>query len=319
MSRLLVACFLAAWAGASLVLSGLRWFRPGRMVERLGPYLPAGHPLRSDPRGATAPTAGTAPSGSHRPIVGSLAAMVVPLSKELGDRMSRLAGIGEDAATRLRRIHSADDVATLRARQLGLSVVALGAGLLACLWWRPPPAVALTLLVVAPAGAFAVLEHRLSAASATWQRQLTAELPVVSEQLGMLLRSGWSLGSALERLSSSKRGSGRCAIDLARVCDRVRQGLGVHAALAEWAEVADVEAVRRLVAVLRLERDAGDIGRLVSQEARQARAEAHRRLLEVAERRAQQVWVPVTVAALVPGVIFLAVPFAAALQAFGGL
>ena len=34
------------------------------------------------------------------------------------------------------------------------------------------------------------------------------------------------------------------------------------------------------------------------------------------ERRAQQVWVPVTVATLVPGVIFLAVPFLAALKLF---
>ena len=34
------------------------------------------------------------------------------------------------------------------------------------------------------------------------------------------------------------------------------------------------------------------------------------------ERRGQQVWVPVTVATLLPGVIFLAIPFIEALKAF---
>ncbi len=326
MSRLGIACFLAAWLGASLLASQLRWFRPSRLAERLGPYLPAGHPMRSEPgprpgRGrasSAAPPQGSGVAGPGAVSLGSLAAVVVPLARDLGDRVAKLTGVSEDPAARLERIHSADDVAAFRARQLGFAVLALAGAALVCLWWRPPPALALLLLAAAPVGAFARLEHRLSRASAAWQRQLTAELPVVSEQLGMLLRSGWSLGGALERLSSSNRGSGRCASDLARVCDRIRQGLGVHAALEEWAEVSGVEPVRRLVAVLRLEREAGDVGRLVSEEARLARAEAHRRLVEVAERRAQQVWVPVTVAALVPGVIFLAVPFTAALEAFGG-
>jgi hypothetical protein len=43
-----------------------------------------------------------------------------------------------------------------------------------------------------------------------------------------------------------------------------------------------------------------------------------RDLLEALERRAQQVWVPVTVATLVPGVIFLSIPFIAALRQFSG-
>jgi hypothetical protein len=36
------------------------------------------------------------------------------------------------------------------------------------------------------------------------------------------------------------------------------------------------------------------------------------------ERRSQQVWIPVTVATLVPGVIFLSIPFIEALRQFGG-
>jgi hypothetical protein len=41
-----------------------------------------------------------------------------------------------------------------------------------------------------------------------------------------------------------------------------------------------------------------------------------RELIEQIERRAQQVWIPVTVATLVPGAVLLAVPFIEALRLF---
>jgi hypothetical protein len=41
-----------------------------------------------------------------------------------------------------------------------------------------------------------------------------------------------------------------------------------------------------------------------------------RELIEQIERRAQQVWIPVTVATLVPGAVLLAVPFLEALRLF---
>ena len=80
--------------------------------------------------------------------------------------------------------------------------------------------------------------------------------------------------------------------------------------------MADVDALRRLVGVLAFNRQAGDLGRLIGDEARAIRRDVHRELIETIERRGQQVWVPVTVAALVPGVIFLAVPFIEALRLF---
>jgi hypothetical protein len=46
------------------------------------------------------------------------------------------------------------------------------------------------------------------------------------------------------------------------------------------------------------------------------RHEAQRRLLADIDRKGQQVWIPVTVAALVPGVVFLAVPFVDALRMY---
>jgi pilus assembly protein TadC len=139
---------------------------------------------------------------------------------------------------------------------------------------------------------------------------------VLAEQLAMLLSSGYSLGSALNRLA--QRGKGACGRDLARVRARIHQGLSEVAALREWAQLAQVDALDRLVAVIALNVDASDLGRLVSDEARAIRRDVQRDLVQIMERRGQQVWVPVTVATLVPGVIFLAIPFVEALRLFAG-
>jgi len=100
------------------------------------------------------------------------------------------------------------------------------------------------------------------------------------------------------------------AKDRGQPYDRERYGSLVRAA------VADVDALHRLVGVLAFNRQSGDLGRLIGEEARAIRRDVHRELIETIERRGQQVWIPVTVAALVPGVIFLAVPFIDALSMF---
>jgi Flp pilus assembly protein TadB len=205
-------------------------------------------------------------------------------------------------------------VTGFRVRQLAWSVAGLLGGAALALAARLSGVVALGFVLGGAVLAFLVVEQRLATESARWQRRIFLELPVVAEQLGMLLGAGYSLGAALSRLAA--RGSGACGRDLERVTGRVRQGLTEAEALREWAEVADVDALRRLVGVLALNRRAGDLGRLISDEARSIRRDVHRELIETIERRGQQVWVPVTVAALVPGVIFLAVPFVEALRLF---
>jgi hypothetical protein len=67
-----------------------------------------------------------------------------------------------------------------------------------------------------------------------------------------------------------------------------------------------------------LHRQAGDLGLLISDEARSIRDEHHRTLLESISRRGQLVWIPVTVATLVPGLVVLAVPFASAVGQITG-
>jgi tight adherence protein C len=223
-------------------------------------------------------------------------------------------GVAEPLALRLCRIHSRLDPSAFRVRQLAVAGGSLLAGALVAAVAPVPVPLGALLVAGTPLVGFLVIEQVLSSASNRWQANLSRELPVVAEQLAMLVNAGWSVGAALAEIAS--RGRGCVARDLARVVNRLRQGLSVPQALREWAEVARVEAVDRLVAVLVLGDYAADLGRLLCTEARQVRKDLQRRNVELMERRAQQVWIPVTVATLVPGVVLLAVPFLAALRLF---
>ena len=245
--------------------------------------------------------------------VESLREVIAPLAQTVGNACASAFGVREPLELRLQRIHSPNTPASFRTRQLAWSGAGLGAGLLVSAVGFPVVVDGLALAGF-PVLAFLVVEQRLSSRSAAWQAALSRELPVVSEQLAMLLNAGYSLGAAINRLAG--RGRGCSAQDLGRVANRIRQGMPENGALQEWADTARVDTLSRLVSVLALNAEAGDLGRLVSAEARHARRDSQRALTEVIERRAQQVWVPVTVATLVPGVILLAVPFLAALRLF---
>jgi len=122
------------------------------------------------------------------------------------------------------------------------------------------------------------------------------------------------LNSVLARIS--ERGRGCVAQDLRRALNRVAQGSTQAQALGEWADLSGSEGVKRLARTLSLHSDSADLARLVSAEARQVRRDLHTRTLARLDRRSEQVWIPVTVAALVPGTILLAVPFLDALRIF---
>ena len=301
MTRVAVEAGVLIWIGTTLILSS--WSRLARpsLTERLRPFNPGGAAAWNERSGANA--AGT-----------GLGEVLVPLAKDIGDRLARAFGVAERVERRLTRVHSSTPAGVFRTRQIAISIGAsMGAAVVAALAGAPP-AVAAFMVIGAPALAFLIIEQRLARRSEEWQRATARELPVMAEQLAMLLNAGFSVGAALQRLS--ERSNGCVARDLERVTNRVQQGLSEGAALQEWSDLAGVEGVRRLVSVLTLHSEAADLGRLVSSEARSARRELHRRTVEAIERRAQQVWVPVTVATLVPGAILLAVPFLAALHEF---
>lgn len=299
MSGWVVLSAVTGWLGLTLLLSELRWFSRRALTERLAPYVSGGEAVRAR---------------SGLLSVESFAEAVGPTAQLLGSRFSRLFGVSEDLERRLRRVHAGVDVTGFRVRQLGWSLAGLGIGGLLTLTVGRTLAVGLLLTLGGMLLAFLLLEQQVSAASDRWKRSVRLELPVVAEQVAMLLGAGYSLVGALERVA--QRGQGALSRDLRRVLGRIRQGVAEEQALEEWAELADVPAVERLVAVLGLNRQASDLGRLIAQEARSIRRDVQRELVETMERRGQQVWIPVTVATLLPGVLFIAIPFTTALEGF---
>ena len=299
MNRILILSGLAAWVGITLLLSEQRWFSRRPLADRLRLFTPGG-------------TAGSARSGLLS--VESFREVIAPLSQSLGSAGARFFGVSEELAVRLRRIHSPLDVTQFRVRQIGVSLTLFGIGTLTSIAFRLPAPLAVVLILAGPVLAFLIQEQQIASRSERRQRRVMLELPIVAEQLGMLLSSGYSLGAALQRVGT--RGSGAVAEDLRIVVGRMRQGLSDVQALREWAAIADVDALDRLVAILGLNREAGDLGRLIHEEARSIRREVQRELMETIERRSQQVWIPVTVATLLPGAILIAIPFVEALRAF---
>jgi tight adherence protein C len=272
MIRLVAVALATGWAGATLLLAELRWFRRPPLIDRLQRYTPgSGRGLRP----------------IHLWSVSSFREVIGPLAQALGNGLSRTFGVSEDLGVRLARVHAPLTVVAFRTRQLGASVAAIGAIAVILVALRPPALISLLFLLGSPLLAFLVIEQQAAHASAVWQRRIFLELPIVSEQLGMLLGAGYSLGSALNRLA--RRGAGACASDLARVCGRMRQGLADVDALREWSELADVDALTRLVTILAMHREAGDLARLISEEARTIRRDTQRELIETIERRGQQV------------------------------
>jgi tight adherence protein C len=287
------------WVGLTLLLSEVRWFARRSLSDRLSPYVPGGMGLRG--------RVGLLSVESFREAVG-------PVARALGSQFSRLFGVSEDLDRRLQRIHSDLDVTEFRVRQIGWSLAGLGTGALLSAAVRPPVQVALLFMFGGLLLAFLAMEQQISSASDRWKRSIYLELPVVAEQVGMLLGAGYSLVGALDRVA--RRGSGAISDDLFRVLTRIRQGVSEEDALREWSDLADVHAVERFVAVLALNREASDLGRLIAGESRAIRRGVQRELVERMERRGQQVWIPVTVATLLPGVVFIVIPFMSALTDF---
>jgi hypothetical protein len=287
------ALVILFWSGTALLLTTLGPFRRPTLAARV--------------RGYVVPT--TAPAGRTRSGAVSLV---------LGERLGRVLPATGPLDVRLRRTHHPLDPAAFRFRQLSHAVLALGVvgAVLAAAPLPIPPALAVLLVLVSPVAVVLGHEQHLAAVERRQRQAVGRELPTIAEQLAMLLGAGHSVSAALTRLG--QRGTGPCAADLRRITRRLQQGVDDADALREWADLRPSPGVVHLVGVLTLAREATDLDRLVEQEAEAIRADAHRELLAELERRGQQVWVPVTVATLLPGSLLLLVPFLDALRLFAG-
>lgn len=285
--------------GTALVLGASPWFRRSPMVTRLGPYLPNG------PR----------PNRRRGNNIG-MRETLQPLVEWLGTMLNRALGVVTDLPVRIHRAGLHVDPYEFRLRQMALGTAALI--LAGALWVVAPIPTALGAagLVALPTIAVLAMEQWLNHRIEQRSERLRTELPVVIEQLGMLVSAGFSLTSAVSHIAV--RGSGVVASDFRTVTTEIRRGVPPMEAFEEWSNASGLPSVERVVAILALNSEASDLGTLISAEARSIRAAAHRDLLETIEKRSQLVWIPVTVATLVPGLIFLAVPFYAAMSKVTG-
>ena len=293
MSPLTTLFLVVGWFGVSLLLDTLPWFRTLPLHRRLAPYRADG-PSVAAPRTASAEL----------------------LLDRLADRVARVLGTRGSLADRLERAGRTEGPAAVRSRRFATAVVAVLATAAAAAALQPGWSWSIVAVLASAAAAVGGDEVRLTVLARQRAERISGELPVVAEQLGMLLSAGYSLPAALQRLAS--RSNGAVADGLAEVVRRLRQGEPEREALDAWARSTGVDGAARLVKVLTNHRQAGDLGQLISDEARAVRAEHHRALLESIARRSQLVWVPVTVATLVPGLVVLAVPFASAMAQITG-
>ncbi|MFV0317951.1 MAG: type II secretion system F family protein [Microthrixaceae bacterium] len=304
MSRLTTPVALVAlFSGTWLILGTFRPLRRVGLRRRLAPYSLAGS---ADPGTWSDPVG----------LAGSVQAVLVPLAEGLGERLAHLGGIQTDIRTRLRRAGSPLEPAEFRLTQFLRALLSLAAALMVMVWLQPPAGIWVMALIGVPLLVVLAGEQQLETAIEGRSARLEAELPVMSEQMAVLLASGMSLGATLERICA--RGHGAVAQDLREVQLSVRQGSSEIDALRAWADLARSPGVEHLVGVLCMHRDATDLGALLATEARSIRADAHRRTIESIERRAQLVWIPVTVATLVPGLILIGVPFVSAMSRITG-
>lgn len=286
-------------AGTTLILSTMPWFRHSDLMTRISPYLP------DRGRGIE----------SRRTQIG-LRETLEPTLEQLGRRLNRALGIVTDLPVRLRRAGIVMDPYDFRLRQMLFGLISV---IVATVVWVATPistVLGLVVLVGAPIGTVLGMEQWLDRRIGQRTTRLVAELPVVIEQLGMLVSAGFSLTSGVAHIAG--RGSGVVADDFRAVTREIRHGTPPSEAFDSWATISGTSAVERVVAVLALNSEASDLGALISMEARSIRASTHRGLLETIEKRSQLVWIPVTVATLVPGLIFLAVPFYAAMSRVTG-
>lgn len=290
---------LTIGAGMTLILGATPWFSRRPPADRLAAYVPR--------------TSGRTRSANHGM---GLRSTLEPILDTAGSRISSALGVVTDLDTRLHRAGRSTEPFQFRLQQITLMLSAAGVGVATWVGLGPPRLISVFLIGGMPLLAILGMEQTLTRAIQVRQDRLTAELPVVIEQLGMLISAGYSLTSAISQIGA--RGTGVVAADLRDVTAEIRRGVSPPNAFNSWAASCGMASVERVVAVLALNSEAADLGSLIAAEARAIRAETHRDLIEVIERRSQLVWIPVTVATLVPGLIFLAVPFYSAMSQITG-
>lgn len=303
-SRVWISIVLATGAcyalGSIMLLRHVRWFSQRSLSDRIRPFVPHAFVIESK---------------REETRIDSIDA-VLKFFGIAADVIARQLGVRDSLELRLAQADMLQTPQEFRIRQLGWTAASGLVVMLACVTLQTTFLIAVFFATVAMCLVFLVIEQLLSQRIANVRDRTFLELPVVAEQVATLLSAGYSLATALRHCS--QRNTGSSGAMLRRVLERVKHGVGLNTALREWSDVLQITELQQFVAILSLQHETPDLARLVSEHARVMRNEAQRRRCELIERRSQQVWIPVTVATLIPGVIFLLIPFLQALSLLSG-
>ena len=151
------------------------------------------------------------------------------------------------------------------------------------------------------------------------KRNLAAiEMSLASEieKMAIYLAAGHSVNSALEMLSLSHDSPSSKVFEL--ISRGTKSGVDATDAIAEAMLTYPCATLSRLANLLEGANFGADLVRGARIEASDLRNEGHRKVLAEMEKNSQKIWIPITIAALIPGIVLIFVPFIAVMNAVAG-
>lgn len=163
-----------------------------------------------------------------------------------------------------------------------------------------------------------VVIPRLLGAVRQEQRKMEAirgTLAQFVEQLSAFVASGLSFSAAVDRFS--RLGFGPWQEFAKQMSIEMRRGSNPGTVLEELLRQNNIRDLDQFPRLLSKHYASPELPELIDEQSRWLRLNQQFDLTATLEKRAQSVWIPVTVAALVPGIIFVLIPFIGALRTFG--
>jgi len=152
----------------------------------------------------------------------------------------------------------------------------------------------------------------LLAAAQQMRTSLRDDLPLLLSELQTSLERGNSLTTSLIGIAETTQTSWRA--HLVRCAASLVRGEAVANVLTELAGLAGIPEVRRALELLALSWQHQVAQKLIAQLLAQAKLDHHNRLIAIAGKREQLIWIPVAIATLIPGVLLVIVPLVGSLR-----
>ncbi len=197
-----------------------------------------------------------------------------------------------------------------------LSVVALLVPTI--LFIKLTPTITLALWIVLGTAVFSYGRPLLRELNARLNRlsSISQALPTEIEKLGIYLGAGNSIAGAIKKLAESSSQSTRDLFQ--RLENSLNSGIDLNDTLKEISQTFPIASVQRLASALESSIYGADLPRVIRQEASSQRTQLHRGALALMEKNSQKIWIPITIAALVPGIILIFIPFLAVMKQVTG-